>query len=237
MVKRVLNNFLRLWNKKTAYALKQEAMLHIALCEAGIKPGSQRISVDHINGRSNVSGIEVGLVFPKIFFDYAEALYCAGEKTITYYFDGYQGDDDGRKTMLKPFTILDDAVIVFSRTGREQQSKGRFNVEYYRQISESKFVLCPHQKDWPYSDSVIWTYRFVEACMAGAIPVVFNETPLSREFTQGIQFVSDKEALSGVEYDIDVVRCNMLVARERFTLSDENVSRICRSNIRSLTSS
>lgn len=207
------------------FSLKQEAILYIALCEIGINPSKIEINIDHKNGTAEAAGVQLGLVFPKIFFNLAREMH-REEKEFDFCFDGYVGVDEGRRTMLEPFAER-NSIINFTRTGRELQSKGSFNCDYYELLARSKFALCPHQEDWPYPNSVIWTYRFVEACMAGAVPVVFTKTPLSEEFTAGLTYYHDDIVLqSHPPFTKNILQQNYEVAMSRFTLSNTQTNQL-----------
>lgn len=47
--------------------------------------------------------------------------------------------------------------------------------DYYKEMGAAKFVLCPN-------GDFIWTYRFFEAILCGAIPVVEEECELYKDF-------------------------------------------------------
>lgn len=60
--------------------------------------------------------------------------------------------------------IIGDFYLWSSDKGRKFPYKSWDN-EYYEVLSDSEFVVCPN-------GDFIWTYRFFEAIMCGAIPVV-----------------------------------------------------------------
>jgi hypothetical protein len=64
--------------------------------------------------------------------------------------------------------------IVSSKRGREFPIKA-WDDEYFRTMARAKFVLCP-RGDYP------WTYRFFEAAMCGAIPLVEERCALYANF-------------------------------------------------------
>jgi hypothetical protein len=209
--------------------LKQEAMLKIALLEIGIDTKWVEIQVDHLNGYCKINGIVFELIFPKVHFFYCREALFKVPKTRRFYFDGYPGDDEGRKEMLFPFKGK-DSLITFTDQGRRREYKGSLNEDYFTKIASSKFTLCPHQKDWPNPNSRIWTYRFVEACMGFSIPVVFNKTPLSKTFVDGFYYVFDDNISEGQniqvdDYDAHLLR-NFKLAEKRFTFQEEHVSKI-----------
>lgn len=61
-------------------------------------------------------------------------------------------------------------VIKDSSNGRSFPAKA-WDHSYYEQLSHAKFVLCPN-------GDFIWTYRFFETILCGAIPIVEDECDL-----------------------------------------------------------
>ena len=120
-----------------------------------------------------------------------------------------------RHAILEPYANVQGNRIIDSREGRDDRKKGSFNLEYYSGLRASRFGLCPHQTDWPGPRDTIWTYRFIECCIAGAIPIQFRKTPLGTSFTKGIKFFWDDESHT---HDDLSVKNNRLVALSRFTL-------------------
>lgn len=211
-----------IWSKPFTGLLKQEAMLKMSLLEIGIDPSMIKIRIDHANGKCYVDDKIFDVIFPKVFFETCSLMHNS-EKIYKYYFNGYMGSDKNRIDLLKPF-VNNDAVIRYSEDGRNKNCKGSFNVNYFNEMSLSKYTLCPHQKNWPHKDSIIWTYRFIEACMIGSIPVVFRDTPLSDSFTMDFKFIYDNEVLSGADiYSEKNVIDNYELARKKFSFGEKDV--------------
>lgn len=216
-----LRDFLRgVIGRSNKQMLRQEALLRISLLEIGLDPGWFNIKVDHKNGRSAINGYEVGLVFPRVFFEVGEH-YSKVEKKYEFQFNGFIGTDRARQKMIRPFEG-EASLITFSMDGRAKHAKGMFNAKYFNEIASSKFTLCPHQQDWPHKNSIIWTYRFVDACIGYSIPVVFRRTPLSESFTKGIYYVFDDEVFDAKKiYEREKAADNFMLARKRFTFSEK----------------
>ena len=147
------------------------------------------------------------------------------------YFNGYINDSGGRKELLKPFKDFSNTVIISSDQGRVESKKDIFNKEYFLGLSDAKFGLCPHQVDWPGSKKHMWTYRFIECCFAGSIPVLFKSTPLDKNFIDGYFYLWDDEFyddyISAVsKYNFKMVKHNQELAREQFCLSNSEVETI-----------
>ncbi|WP_341710284.1 hypothetical protein [Limnobacter sp.] len=217
------------WGKHRSKALlKQEAMLKIALLEIGVSPEWVKIEVDHLNGMCLINKIPMNVIFPRVYFDIIEPKDIDKRKN-DFYFNGYKGGDGGRERLMKPFEKK-GGLVIYSENGRRKENKGQFNKDYMVEMSDSKYSLCPHQLDWPHKSSTIWTYRFIEACIAFSIPVVFEQTPLSKEFIGGFRYVTDRMVLSEkLNFDNEDVKHNWKLARERHTISEKIEEDIWRS--------
>ena len=95
--------------------------------------------------------------------------------------------------------------------------------EYYGFLLKSKFVLCP-------SGDFIWTYRFFEAIMCGAIPVVEE----SCESYHGFKFYMMSDKNDEIKYDKGMVDYNFELLLERLTIS-ETESEVLKKEIIQLT--
>lgn len=218
MILRLLN-----FGKKV---LKQEALLEKALKEKGIPLKDLKIEIDHLNGKNKINGIETDVIFPESFFVSAEKLVPT-DKKIDFYFNGNMSNTGSREDMLKPFMNRKNSLVINSNVGRINFFKHRFNKNYYEGLAQSKFGLCPHQSDWPGPIENIWTYRFIECCMVKSIPVVFDETPLGVNFTNGFHFQLSSEIINGeCFYSSEKAESNFKLVKERFSLTDELVLKI-----------
>lgn len=220
-----MKSFIKFPKRSKFIKLKQEALFKMSLLEIGIDPSKVSVKVDHVYGENFIQGMRFGLIFPKMFFQISSQLK-NHHKTVDFFFDGYPGDDDGRKALLQPFACR-NSIIRYSDNGRKATSKGVYNKHYFDDMACSRFALCPNQKDWPHKHNFVWTYRFVEACMAFSIPIVFRETPLSDEFTKGISYIYDDQILQEEHhFEIETAERNFEAARHKFTFSDDAVDLI-----------
>ncbi len=195
----------------------QFKLLQQALDEIGVPRNKTEITIDHINGTGFVNGVLVGLIYPKRFF--YEAARIPDDKILEYYFNGAMPVGGGRQRMLAPYAARADSLVVASKQGRNNWSKGHFNKNYYEKFCQSRFGLCPHQADWPGPAETMWTYRFVESCIAKAIPILFRETPLGHDFIKGFHFFWDDQLPH--EYNRDMAMANAKLAFERFTFDEQ----------------
>ncbi|AVR43849.1 hypothetical protein C7S20_00375 [Christiangramia fulva] len=109
------------------------------------------------------------------------------------------------KPLLKKFGEL---FISRSNRGRIFPVKS-WDKEYYNLLLKSKFILCP-------SGVYIWTYRFFESILCGAIPIVEEPSPAY----EGFKFYTMEENLSNLEWKKEIVEYNYKLCLERITLSD-----------------
>lgn len=175
------------------HKFKQELLFVHALKERGLKFNSNSIKVDHDLGFNYLGNRKFSIIYPDSYIKLTEK-YFNLDKQFTFYFNGFISEEGGRYGLLKPFLNRDDAEIVNSDFGRKSD-KTIFNHQYFRQLGLSFFGLCPHQLDWPGDKKNLWTYRFIECCLVGAIPVLFEETPLGSEFIKGFNVVWKKDCL------------------------------------------
>lgn len=187
--------------------MRQEALLWLALRERGVPHA--RIRTDHANGRSWVDGREYGIVYPDSFIERASQLF-GGPKERRHFFRGYMGE--GRRTMLAPYA--DD--VEESGFGRDRAKKDAWDEGYFRALASAEFGLCPHHPEWPGPRETLWTYRFVDCVLVGAIPVLFRATPLGAAFTEGFHVAWDDDPPH--KFDPEHAHHNHALGRERFSL-------------------
>jgi hypothetical protein len=191
---------------------RQVALLRMALAERG-RVGEVRCSqADHWRGVSWLDGAEVGLIYPDSFFDHAEALLDT-PKDRTLHFAGRV--DRGRRKLLEPFWHYPHATIIESNRGRTDAKNG-WDPVYYEPLAAAEFGLCPHHTDWPGPREHLWTYRFIDCLLVGAIPVVFRSTPLAGWLTDGFHYAWDDAG--EFRYSLEHALANRALAEERFRL-------------------
>jgi hypothetical protein len=123
------------------------------------------------------------LVFPKFLLNYDN------DKTIKFIFIGLLNNK--RSKFLHKFP---NALIIDSDRGRRKEVKRR-DESYFNLMSKSKFVLCPN-------GDFVWTYRFFEAIIFKAIPIIQNFHSLYNDYkfyTLNNNFI----------YDIEMVKFNL----------------------------
>jgi hypothetical protein len=101
--------------------------------------------------------------------------------------------------------------IKSSNRGRIFPQKSWDN-DYYKNLSESQFVLCP-------SGDCIWSYRFFESILCGAIPIVENSCPAMEEF----QYINLNQDARNLNWSLDIAQHNLILLKKRFTFSPGEV--------------
>jgi hypothetical protein len=97
-------------------------------------------------------------------------------------------------------------LIRSSEGGRTFPGKA-WDQTYYDEMLRSRFVLCPN-------GDYVWTYRFFEAAMCGAIPVVEDSCPAYDEF----RYLRLSDALADFSWDAEIAEHNFALCRRRLTL-------------------
>ena len=69
---------------------------------------------------------------------------------------------------------IGDVTVWSSERGRRFPTKA-WDEEYFTMLADSEHVLCP-------SGDYHWSYRFFEACLCGAVPIVEETSPLYEGF-------------------------------------------------------
>jgi len=111
---------------------------------------------------------EYTLVFPRSILKYG-----LNEKNIYISFIGKITPQ--RKIVIDKIKHLYTGVhIINSLNGRDLKKKV-FDVSYYNNLGNSYFVLCP-------DGDFIWSYRFFEAILCNAIPIIENESVLYKDY-------------------------------------------------------
>jgi len=84
--------------------------------------------------------------------------------------------------------------------------------DYFRMLARSRFVLCP-------SGDFVWTYRFFESAMCGAIPIVEATCPSY----EGFRYFTMDDRLEDLEWSADTAEHNFNACLERLTISREEL--------------
>jgi len=162
----------------------QEILFRTALEEEGIEVKGFRL--DHGTPINYNGGKQYNLIYPKSYLDELKTID-TNNKVLDYIFIGTISGNHRQflKKWDKPNSVI--------KTGKQNNfihpkddkvgyyGKNYFNRPYISQLATSKFVLSPggcSAFNPKYKEGIfIWTYRFWEAVMAGAIPITNEPDP------------------------------------------------------------
>jgi hypothetical protein len=99
-----------------------------------------------------------------------------------------------------------ELVLWSSNRGRQFPGKS-WDEEYYALLARSQFVLCP-------SGDHVWSYRFFESALCGAIPIVEQPCPAYEGFT----YRTMDESLADVRWNLQDAQHNFALCEARLTV-------------------
>lgn len=202
------------------------------------------IEINHTAPLTKIGTLERPLIFPHAILDRCRADWPETPREVRYFFAGLVTGKRGRtlrawaetaglkiriprregafakwfrRRILRAappaITKVESADLVFwaSARGREYPVKA-WDDDYYQAMKRAQFVLCP-------SGDSVWTYRFFEAAMCGAIPVVQAACPAYA----GFQFFTMQQPLAELRWTKEIAEHNFRLCQERLTLSREQL--------------
>ena len=159
------------------------------------------ITIDHATPSTAVGAVVRPLIFPRAIVDHCRTLWPAARPhrysfaglltdTRRALLEGWIARSPGGGSTLAPKSNfggfvrrqlvrwwgadrqrrLGDVTVWSSERGRRFPTKA-WDAEYFQLLADSEHVLCP-------SGDYQWSYRFFEACLCGAIPIVEQASPL-----------------------------------------------------------
>lgn len=114
------------------------------------------------------------------------------------------------KAYKSKFTF-DSFHLVFTNQGRKFPEKA-WDQDYYETLLNSKYVLCP---DGDY----IWTYRFFESVLCGAIPVIQNTC----DAYEGFNYLTVEQYRNDETLSEQQIESNFLIISEKFSLDKKDI--------------
>lgn len=104
---------------------------------------------------------------------------------------------------------INNLVIWSSNKGRKFPIKA-WDEEYFKLLGDSKFVLCP-------SGVCVWSYRFFESILCGAIPIVENHC----DAYEGFKFKYMTDEVKSFTWSKEDAEFNYNLCLERITIAPE----------------
>lgn len=218
----------------------------------GDAPRLPGIEINHSMPRTKLGALERPLIFPHAIFDRCRAAWPA-TRPAPFFFAGkvtrereralraWAESSGIRIEVPRPagafakwfrrriqraappaITKVESDGIVFwsSARGREYPVKA-WDEDYYQAMARAQLVLCP-------SGDFVWTYRFFEAALCGAIPVVEAACPAY----EGFQFFTMQQPIAELCRTEEMAAHNFRLCRERLTIArqqlDKEIARLLR---------
>jgi hypothetical protein len=209
-------------------------------------PELPAVTVSHAEPRTSVGSLQRPLIFPHVITRYCRSLWSA-DRTARFCFAGLVTDRrrevlaewvsralPGTRALLTDRTLLGRLKTVAGRAlgnpgGRPPVASGDFvfwssdrgrhfpgkswDDDYHALLARSQFVLCP-------SGDHVWSYRFFEAALCGAIPIVEQDCPAYEGFT----YRRMNEPLQDARWDRQDALRNFAVCLERLTVPLEHLN-------------
>jgi hypothetical protein len=144
-------------------------------------------------------GITADLIFPKYMINTISKI--PKIKTNNFYF---KGSITKEREWVNNYAKR-GGIIQRSTYGRNNATKYKMDMDYYNTLCKTKFALTP-TGDCP------WSYRFFEAIMCFAIPILEKDT--NDIYCKDFFYFTDGDAYV---YDIDKCKENYEKLIERFT--------------------
>jgi hypothetical protein len=150
--------------KFTGKETLQEYYFKMSLNELDNKLDESNVNIfiDHINGVNWLNDKKYPILFPKSMI--TKIYQLPKIKNNNYYFKGVIGKDG--KWVLN---YKNDGIIENSTYGRNPTKKYHLDMDYYSEMSRSKFSLSP-------IGSCPWSYRLFESIMCYSIPILPENT-------------------------------------------------------------
>jgi hypothetical protein len=178
--------------------LRERFGLELAVAKAADRSLAPFIAIDHEAPATIIGAVARPLIFPKGIADRCRELWPA-TRPHRYSFAGLLTDNrqallerwiDGNAGPVPVPTHLGgfvrrqvirwrgadqqrrvgDVTVWWSERGRRFPIKA-WDEDYFRMLAASEAVLCPN-------GDFVWSYRFFEACLCGALPIVEEASPL-----------------------------------------------------------
>jgi hypothetical protein len=181
------------------------------------------IKINHSVPETSIGDIKKTIIFPKAITDYLKSNW-NDNKLYNYSFTGLLTSK--RKNVLeewihknqninyridinKEYSInIGDLYLSSSKNGRTFPKKS-WDSEYYNILLNSKFVICP-------SGDFIWSYRFFEAILCGAIPIIEEYC----DTYDGFKFYYMKDDIKNLKYSKEVLEFNYKHCIEKITIEN-----------------
>lgn len=181
------------------------------------------ISLSHEEPKVEIGGLQVPLLYPKAIPQRCRSMW-RSDRDYNFLFMGLITEErkvilDDWEDKLKKAKINQRPIIKDSRRGREFPGKA-WDEEYYLYMSNARTVLCPN-------GDFVWTYRFFEAAMCGAIPIVEDTC----ELYEGFIFFKMSDDPRKIKWSEEAARHNHRKVIELLTLPKQLLVELITKNV------
>jgi hypothetical protein len=182
--------------------LRDRFGLRLSEARPGDLPLEPYVTIDHATPSTAIGDLARPLIFPRAIVEHCRRLWPAA-RVHRYSFAGLL--TDSRRALLESWIAdrgavgapalaartglgdflrrqvirwrgadrqrrIGDVTLWSSERGRRFPTKA-WDEAYFQMLADSEAVLCP-------SGDYVWSYRFFEACLCGALPLVQEASPL-----------------------------------------------------------
>lgn len=175
------------------------------------------LSYSHERPEVRIGELSCPIVFPDAIVSYCKNKWNNTNRNFVFSGEMYEKRkqclqrwlDDCTDSNLKissenPVVCNDHICIVSSLKGKEFPIKA-WDDEYYKTLLNNQFVLCP-------DGDFVWTYRFFEAIMCGAMPVIENKCDLYVDF----KYYDMQTPIKEITYSKKIAEHNFNLFKERY---------------------
>jgi len=181
------------------------------------------VKINHSIPETIIGGIKKPIIFPKAITEHLKSNW-KDSKLYNYSFIGLLTTK--RKNVLeewihknqninyqinidKEYSInIGDLYLSSSKNGRNFPKKS-WDSEYYDILLNSKFVICP-------SGDFIWSYRFFETILCGAIPIIEEYC----DAYDGFKFYYMNDDIKNLKYSKEILEFNYKHCIEKITIDN-----------------
>ena len=207
---------------------------------AGV-PQLSGLAVSHAEPLTSIGSLQRPLIFPHAIVQHCRRLW-ASHRDVRVSFAGLITDkrravlDEwarfalpgvrtglGRRTLLDRVTARLRRMLRHRSAGQRVETNGltiwpsqrgrqfpgkSWDADYQALLARSRFVLCP-------SGDFVWLYRFFEAALCGAIPIIEQDCAAYA----GFRYRTMTEALGDADWNEEEALHNYALCQERLTVS------------------
>lgn len=121
-------------------------------------------------------------------------------------------------------TLAEGRVLLWASNAGRQFPIKAWHDDYYAMMTSARFVLCPN-------GDYIWTYRFFEACLCGAIPIIED----AAECYDGFRFRTMRDRASKLGWSEEDAEWNFRKAEETLCATPEQLAHALKNAINART--